>query len=498
MSSRGLIKSMTVIGSAQAVKILISILRMKVLALLLGPAGIGLLSIYNNLLAMMSTAAGLGMGSSGVRQIASVKGEEQALTRVRRVLFAALLVQGVLAMVGVWFLRTNIAEWLLGDREYATEVGLIGVAILLGLLGTAQTALLQGMRRIGDLARVTVLSALIGTVSGLAAVWFYGEVGLIWFVVVQPLATIVIASRYTSRLPKPSAPRPSVVEIWEVWKPMAKLGSAFMLAALATTATLLFIRSLIGQNLGLDATGQFAAAWGLTVTYIGFLLGAMGADFYPRLTEIIGDRQITNKLVNDQAQLGLAVGGPLILVMIGMAPWIMSLLYSTEFDEAAGMLQVQMLGNVIKIVSFPLGYMFIAAARSKLYLFTQLNWNVFFLFLVWYWLPQYGLAAVGVAFSTAYALNFTIANILVRRLHAFRWEVLSLWLFVLHATLSLGLLAVAQIAPHLAAIASPLLALATGAFGLRVVLSKIGMHGRLPTKLYGFFAHLGWPIQSAG
>ena len=47
---------MTVIGSAQAVKILISILRMKVLALLLGPAGIGLLSIYNNLLAMMSTA----------------------------------------------------------------------------------------------------------------------------------------------------------------------------------------------------------------------------------------------------------------------------------------------------------------------------------------------------------------------------------------------------------------------------------------------------------
>ena len=488
---------MIVIGSAQAVNILISIVRMKVLALLLGPAGIGLLSIYNNLLNMASTAAGIGMDSSGVRQIASVKGEEQVLTRVRRVLFAALLVQGVLAMVGVWFLRTNIAEWLLGDREYATEVGLIGVAILLGLLGTAQTALLQGMRRIGDLGRVTVLSALIGTVSGLAAVWFYGEAGLIWFVVVQQLATIVIALRYTSRLPKPSAPRPSVVEIWEVWKPMAKLGSAFMLAALATTATLLYIRSLIGQNLGIDATGQFAAAWGLTVTYIGFLLGAMGADFYPRLTEVIGDRQITNKLVNDQAQLGLAIGGPLILVMIGMAPWVMSLLYSSEFHEAAGMLQVQMLGNVIKIVGFPLGYMFVAAARSKLYLFTQLNWNIFFLSMLWYWLPQYGLAAVGVAFSTAYALNFTIANILVRRLHAFRWEVLSLWLFVLHATLSLGLLAVAQIAPHLAAIASPFLALATGVFGLRVVLSKIGNQGSLPIRLYGIFARLGWPIRPA-
>lgn len=496
MSSRGLIKSMMIIGSAQAVNILISIVRVKVLALLLGPTGVGLLSIYNSLKDMVSTAAGLGMGPSGVRQIASVKGEKQSLSRVRRVLFIAHLVQGALAMVGVWLLRTPIAELLLEDREYATEVGLIGVAILLTLLGTAQTAILQGMRRIGDLGRVTVFSGLVGTIAGLAAVWIYGVAGLIWFVVVQPLVTTVIALRYTSRLPKPTTLRPSAIEIWAVWKPMAKLGAAFMLAALAATATLLYVRSSIAHELGLDAAGQFAAAWGLTVTYIGFLLGAMGADFYPRLTEVIRDRQITNKLVNDQAQLGLAIGGPLILLTIGLAPWIMSLLYSSEFDEAAGMLQVQMLGNVIKIVGFPLGYMFVAAARSKLYLFTQLNWNVFFLFMLWHWLPQYGLVAAGTAFSVAYVLNFAIANILLRRLHKFRWEALSFWLFTLHATLALALLSVAQFAPHVAAIGSSLLALATGVFGLRVVLIKIGPEGRLATRLTRIYAVIGWPIQS--
>ena len=131
--SRGLIKSMVVIGSAQAVNILISIMRMKVLALLLGPSGVGLLSIYNSLKDMVATAAGLGMGSSGVRQIASVKGEGQALSRVRRVLLAAHLVQGTLAMLGVWLLRAPIAEWLFGDSSYASAVGLIGLAILLSL-----------------------------------------------------------------------------------------------------------------------------------------------------------------------------------------------------------------------------------------------------------------------------------------------------------------------------------------------------------------------------
>ncbi|WP_282041261.1 hypothetical protein [Halomonas alimentaria] len=48
-NSRGLIRSMLVIGSAQAVNILISIIRMKLLAVWLGPAGVGLLGIYNNL-----------------------------------------------------------------------------------------------------------------------------------------------------------------------------------------------------------------------------------------------------------------------------------------------------------------------------------------------------------------------------------------------------------------------------------------------------------------
>lgn len=61
----------------------------------------------------------------------------------------------------------------------------------------------------------------------------------------------------------------------------------------------------------------------------------------------------------------------------------------------------------------------------------------------------------------------------------------------------MGLLALALSAPLGAAVASPILATATGLFGIRVVLSKVGMHGRLSTQLYGIFERLGWPIQPA-
>ena len=494
-SSRSLIKSMMIIGSAQAVNILISIARMKVLAVLLGPSGVGLLSIYNSLQAMVKQTAGLGMGSSGVRQIASSRGEEATLSRVRRVLFAAHLVQGALAMAAVWLLRVPIATWLFGDTTRATEVGLIGIAILLALLGTAQTALLQGLRQIADLGRVTVLAAFSGTAAGLLAVWLQGESGLIWFILVQPLATVLVALHFTRRLPKPTVARLSVTETWAIWKPMAKLGAAFMLGGLATTATLLVVRGRISQELGLDAAGHFAASWGITMTYVGFLLGAMGADYYPRLTEVIHDHVAAVRLMNDQAQLSLAIGGPVMLSLIGLAPWVITLLYSADFRPAVTLLQWQTVGNVFKLASWAMSFSIVAAGRSGFHIIAQLSFNVIFLSLVLLLLPVLGLFITGVAFVLGYIFYFLVVFLLAKHLIGFRFQSLSLGLLGLHTTLAVGLLVLALTSPPAAAVASPLLSLATGLFGLRLVLVKIGPEGRLATRLTRFYASIGWPIR---
>lgn len=486
---------MLLIGSAQVVNILLLIFSVKVVAVLLGPSGVGLLSIYKSVLDLGQQTAGLGIGSSGVREIASSRGKEATLSRVRRVLFAAHLVQGALAMAAVWLLRAPIATWLFGDIARATEVGLIGIGILLALLGTAQTTLLQGLRRITDLGRVTVLAAFTSTVIGLAAVWVQGEGALIWFILVQPLATGLVALHYTRRLPKPTVAGLSVTETWEIWKPMAKLGAAFMLGGLATTATLLLVRGRISQELGLDAAGHFAAAWGVTMTYVGFVLGAMGADYYPRLTEVIHEKVAVVQLMNDQAQLGLAIGGPVLLLMIGLAPWVITLLYSSAFEPAVVLVQWQTVGNVFKLASWALGLAIVASAHGKTFLLVQLNFNALFLLMLWPSITSFGIIAAGPAFTIAYILHFLLVNVIVLRIHGFRWKALSLRLLVIYTSLSGVLLVLALFfSPISVAVVASFLALVTGFLSLRIVLSKIGRQGRLSSRLYGMFERLGWPI----
>lgn len=71
MYSHRFIRSIVMIGGAQSIRIALSMLRAKVIALMLGPTGIGLLSIYDSLRETAVAGAGLGITSSGVQQIAS-------------------------------------------------------------------------------------------------------------------------------------------------------------------------------------------------------------------------------------------------------------------------------------------------------------------------------------------------------------------------------------------------------------------------------------------
>src|SRR5947209_17494730 len=65
-----ILQSLVLIGGAQVFNIAISIVRTKIMAILLGPAGFGLAGVYNSIVDLTQNTAGLGVNSSGVRQIA--------------------------------------------------------------------------------------------------------------------------------------------------------------------------------------------------------------------------------------------------------------------------------------------------------------------------------------------------------------------------------------------------------------------------------------------
>lgn len=406
-SYRRIFKSSAIIGGASVINILIGITKVKVLAVLLGPAGVGLMGVFQNLVSMASTVAALGVGNSGVRQIAASAEDIETLSIVRRSLWYGNLILGSTGMLALWALREPAATLVFGNSSYVNEVAWLGLGVLLTLIAGSQTALLQGLRRVGDLAKVKIGSALVAAIVGISLVYILGERGVLWFVIAAPAGSVLVAAYYASKLPKP-ATSDDWIAIREQWLTMVRLGVPFMVAGLVTLATQLTVRSMILENLGLEATGYFQAAWTISMTYIGFVLNAMGSDYYPRLTAVISDHSASRKLVNEQTEMSLLLAAPVLFTMLTFAPSIIELLYSKEFAEAANILQWQIIGDILKVASWPIAFVLLAKGKGFVYLVTQVAWNVTFLVIVFLIIDNGEVAVIGIAYGISYCIYLVV------------------------------------------------------------------------------------------
>ncbi len=493
-SYRQILRSSSIIGGASVINIVIGLVRMKAVAVLLGPAGVGLIGLFTNLVALASNVAGLGFGNVGTRQIAEAAGQDdpQRIAAARRALFWGTLVLAVGGALFLWLLRHVLAAYVLGDPSLAPHVGWLSLAVALTVAAASQNALLNGLRRIGDIARMQVGSAVVATAIGLAAIAWLGMAGVVAFVIAVPLAMFVLGHWFVSRLPRAKAPTSDLRALSAQWRTMAKLGSAFMVAGLAGVVGQLAVRTLVQRDLGADALGQFQAAWAISMTYIGFVLGAMGTDFYPRLTAIIHDREAVNRLVNEQTEVALLLATPVLLAMLALAPWVIRMLYTAEFAEAAVVLRWQVLGDFLKVASWPLGFILLAAGAGRTYMLAEWFGMGGFVMFTWLGLPLLGIKATGVAFVGLYAVYLPLVYWLAVRRTGFAWNRSVMKLAVLGIAVAALVMSLSAWSLLLGAASGTLLAILLGLYGLSRLGNMASLDGRLGklTALSGKV--LGW------
>ena len=418
-SHRQIFRSSAITGGSSVINMVIKIVKVKVLAVLLGPAGIGLMGLYDNIMVMASTLAGCGMGISGVRQLAASADEAETLSIVRRALWLGNLMLGIAGMAILWLLREPVARWVFGDSAHASEVGWLGVGLLLTLLAGSQAAVLQGLRRIVDLAKSSIISALVGASVGILAVYLLGKDGVLWFVLTAPAVNILVVSYYTARLPHPQIPY-DLAMIQQQWLVMLKLGIPLMSAGLIMLITQLAARSIILRELGLEASGYFQAAWAISMTYVGFVMNAMAMDYFPRLTTALSDHERARKLVNEQAEMALLLAGPMLIAMITLAPWVIHLLYAQSFSPAVDILRWQVLGDILKVASWPIGIIFLATGRGGVLIGIQLIWSATYLGPLVLGIQEFGLVIAGVSFWVAFLIYYVVVAIVANKKIGFK------------------------------------------------------------------------------
>ena len=416
---RGIARSIFIVGGATFGSIVIGLVRTKVFALLLGPAGIGLVGILTVILNMGSWIASLGTTTSGVRQLAATSDDPVATARAYRGLWTLTWPLALAGGLALWLFSDALAESATEGTVQPDAIAWLGLGVVATVLLGTQTTVLQGLRRIGDLARVKLYGALVGTVVSIVIIVAFGADGIVAALVAAPVLSALVALFYQRELPRIDWAGPRS-ELWTEWRLLIGLGlTVTVTAAIASVAQLLVRRIIVGE-LGLDAAGLFQAVWAISATNLGLILAAISADYLPRMSAVADDTTASRALFNDQLRVALLLSAPLLALLSAAAPLVLAILYSPDFMPAARVLQWQVAGDAVRLASWGLTLALLAKQDTIRYIISDSLIHLLFAGLVWLLLPRLGLEAAGAAYLGAHLAAGGILLVVLARWHGIR------------------------------------------------------------------------------
>ena len=363
-SYRQILKYMGLFGSIQGLTILVGLVRNKLVAVILGPGGMGLISLFNSTITLISNATNLGLPVSSVKNLSEVyeEGESSKLhdmvTTVRTISFTTAILGFLVCLIFSTLLDRFTFSW----GNHALHFALLSPAVAMMAITGGETAILKSVRQMRPLTQITILHVVVALFTSVPIYWFFGEAGIVPSLVIFFFAQMVLTCYYTYRLfpPRLRYERRRLMK----GLGMIKLGIAFTISGIFTSGAEFLIRSFLNNHASLLEVGLYNAGFMLTTVYAGMVFTAMETDYYPRLSALNNYPDLRNQVVNRQIEVTLLTVAPLLIFFTIGLPLIVPLLYSGRFAPIVGMSQIIILALNLRAMKLPVAYMPLAKGDS--------------------------------------------------------------------------------------------------------------------------------------
>jgi len=264
---------------------------------------------------------------------------------------------------------------------------------------------------------------------------------------------------------------------------LVQLGLLFMASTLLTTGAAYLARLVILQSAGINGAGLYQAAWAVGVLYSGFILQAMGSDFYPRLSGLADDDDACNRLVNEQIRVSILLAGPGVLGTITFAQLIMHVFYSGEFEAAANTLRWISFGTFLQTLAWPAGFILLAKGSKRSFFWLEISTATLQVALTMVLVPICGHEGAGMAFCLMYLSHTLAVSYLAGKASGFSWNPANIGIAITYLALVAAVFAGFYRLPDEVALLLGLLATVLVGCLSAVALTRLVPVGAMPSRL---------------
>lgn len=445
-SYSSIFKAIGLFGGAKIIHILVGIVRNKIVAILLGPTGMGINGLIISNTQLIRSFTDFGLQTSAVRDIAKAgeTGNQERIDIVSSVLRKLVLITGLLGTVVTILLARHLSIWSFGNEDYTNAFRIVSVVLLFDQLFTGNNALLQGTFHYKYIAKTSVVGSLLGLFVSIPMYYLWGEQAIVPVIIVCSFLSYFLTVIYVRKIGLKKR-KLSLKEIIYEGRPMIVLGVAVALSGIMRNGSTYLTRLFVSNYGTLADVGLFVAGISISTQYIEVVLSAMGSDYAPRLSAISSDRDSFIEVMNKQTKLVLTIISPLILFFIVFIKELTTLLYSTKFLEITGMIEWMMVGMMLRAISFCLSYSIIAMGDGKTFFWNELVSMVYNIILIIVGYKFWRFNGVGIAFCLSYLLYAIQVFIVCKSKYNFSYNKENIRLISIHLSYVLVLFITLQL-----------------------------------------------------
>lgn len=420
---RHILKYTGLFGGVEGINILVGIIRNKLVAMILGPNGMGLVSLFNSTIKLLSDSTNFGIAMSGVRQISGDYGrrEEKAMLEASVSLIRSwAFLTALLGMVLCVVLSPLLNRWTFNWGDHTLPFIFLSPVVAMMAVTGGEVAILKGLRQLKSLARISVYNVIGALITSVPIYYFYGESGIVPSLFVMALIQMLLTIGVSYKLcpPRLSFNRRFLRKGGD----MIKLGGAFVLAGIMGSGAEFFIRSFLNNAASLETVGLYNAGYMMIMTYAGMVFSAMETDYFPRLSSISGVGHSLNSCVNRQIEMSILLISPLLVALMIAVPVLLPLLYSGEFVLARDMIQVAVFAMYLRAITLPIAYLSLAKGDSLSYLLMEAVYDIAAALLIVWGFKVWELRGVGLALALASLLELMVLCAYMHWKYGYRLE----------------------------------------------------------------------------
>lgn len=391
------------------VKILTAFVISKVIAVFLGPKGLGLIGQLSSFISILLVFAGGTVNNGIVKYVAQYNSSEKnklkplISTALRIVFFSGCFIGLILIIFA-----SPISYFVLQTTRYSDIFMIFGFTIIFYGLNNFLLSILNGFKEFKKFNQINIYGSVIGLIVSVLFIYTFNIYGaLISLVMSQSIIFVVtlLMIRKQEWFSKSYFNQPFNKN--ECVK-LLKFASLAIISTALIPATQFIVRKYIISHLGYENAGYWELITRISTYSLLFFSLSISTYYLPRISEIKNLKEIRHEILNAY-KLIVPIAIFSLAILYFSRHLVISLLASSDFSKSSNLFLFQLIGDFFKICSWVLGFQMVGRGFIKLSLFTELFYNVFFVVFSILGIHFFGM--VGVTYG--YALNYLIYLLLL-------------------------------------------------------------------------------------